>query len=55
MVGQPNQSTEWERQREAEMFKLFEYLTGKAVNEANVYPDGQRQLQQTYFYRGIEI
>lgn len=26
MVGQTNQSTEWERQREADMFKLFEEL-----------------------------
>ena len=27
MVGQTNQSTEWERQREAEMFKLYKELT----------------------------
>ena len=27
MVGQPNQSTEWERQREAEMFNLYKELT----------------------------
>ena len=27
MIGQTNQSTEWERQREAEMFKLYKELT----------------------------
>ncbi len=27
MVGHTNQSTEWERQREAEMFKLYKELT----------------------------
>lgn len=52
MVGQTSQTVEIERQREAEMFKLFEFLTGGAANEANAYPDGQRQRQQIYFYRG---
>lgn len=54
MVGQTNQSTEWERQREAEMFKLFEFLTGGAANEANAYPNELRQRQQSYFYRGTQ-
>lgn len=38
MVGQTSQTIEIERQREAEMFKLFEFLTGGAANEANAYP-----------------
>ena len=54
MIGQPNQSTEWERQREAEMFKLFEFLTGGAANEANAYPNERRHRQQIYFYRGLQ-
>lgn len=54
MVGQPNQSTEWERQREAAMFKLFNLLTGGAANEADTYPEEQSQRQQTYFYRGTQ-
>lgn len=52
MVGQTSQTVEIERQREAAMFKLFEFLTGGAANEANAYPDEKRQSQQTYFYRG---
>ncbi len=54
MVGQTSQTVEFERQREAEMFKLFEFLTGGAANEANAYPDELRQRQQTYFYRGTQ-
>lgn len=54
MVGQTNQSTEWERQREAEMFKLFEFLIGGAANEDNAYPNEMRQCQQVYFYRGLQ-
>lgn len=54
MVGQTNQSTEYERQREAAMFKLFEYLIGGAANEANAYPNEKRQRQQTYLYRGLQ-
>lgn len=54
MVGQTNQSTEYERQREAEMFKLFEVLTGGAANEANAYPNEKRQRQQIYFYKGTQ-
>ena len=54
MVGQTSQTVEVERQLEAVMFKLFEFLTGGAANEANTYPDEQRQLQQTYFYRGTQ-
>lgn len=54
MTGQTNQSTEWERQREAEMFKLFESLTGGAANEADAYPNEKRQRQQNYFYRGTQ-
>lgn len=54
MKGQTNQSTEWERHREAEMFKLFEFLTGGAVNEANAYPHEKHQRHQTYFYRGTQ-
>lgn len=54
MVGQTNQSTEYERQREAEMFKLFEFLTGGAANEADAYPNEICQRQQTYFYRGLQ-
>lgn len=52
MVGQTSQTVEVERQREADMFKLFEFLTGGSVNEANAYPNELRQRQQTYFYRG---
>lgn len=51
MVGQTSQTVEVERQREAEMFKLFELLTGGAANEANAYTNEKRQRQQTYFYR----
>lgn len=54
MVGQTSQTVEVERQREAEMFKLFELLTGGAANEANAYTNEKRQRQQTYFYRGLQ-
>lgn len=54
MIGQTSQTVEVERQREAEMFKLFEFLTGSAVNEANAFPNELRQRQQTYFYRGFQ-
>lgn len=54
MIGKTNQTVELERQREAEMFKLFEFLTGGAVNEANAYPDEKRQRHQTYLYRGTQ-
>lgn len=53
MTGKANQSTEWERQREAEMFKLFEVLAGGAANEGNAYLSEKVQRQQTYFYRGL--
>ena len=53
MVGQTSQTVEIERQREAEMFKLFEFLTGGAANQTNAYPDELRQRQQVYFYRGL--
>lgn len=52
MIGKTNQTVEIERQRESEMFKLFEYLTGSAANEAAAYPNEKRQRQQTCFYRG---
>lgn len=55
MIGQTNQTVEVERQREAEMFKLFEFLTGGAANEANAYPNDKCQRQQTYFYRGTTM
>lgn len=54
MIGKTSQTVEVERQREANMFKLFEYLTGGAANEANAYPNELRQRQQTYFYRGLQ-
>lgn len=54
MIGKTSQTVEVERQREAEMFKLFEFLTGGPSNEANAYPDEKRQCQQTYFYRGTQ-
>lgn len=54
MVGQTSQTVEVERQREAEMFKLFELLTGGAANEANAYTNEKHQRQQTYFYRGLQ-
>lgn len=54
MVGQTSQTVEVERQREADMFKLFEFLTGGAANEANAYPNERHQRQQVYFYRGTQ-
>lgn len=54
MTGQTSQTVEFERQREAEMFKLFEFLTGRAANEAAAYPDEKPQRQQTYFYKGTQ-
>ena len=53
MNGQTSQTVEIERQREAEMFRLFEYLTGGAANEADYYPNELRKRQQVYFYRGL--
>lgn len=54
MVGKTSQTVEVERRREADMFKLFEFMTGGAVNEANAYLNELRQRQQTYFYRGLQ-
>lgn len=54
MIGKTSQTVEVERQREADMFKLFEFLTGGAANEANAYPNEKRQCQQIYFYRGTQ-
>lgn len=54
MIGQTSQTVEVERQREAAMFKLFEFLTGAPANEANAYPDERRQRRQNYFYRGTQ-
>lgn len=54
MVGQSSQTVEVERQHEADMFKLFEFLTGGAANEADSYPNEKRRRQQTYFYRGLQ-
>lgn len=45
MVGQTSQTVEVERQREAEMFKLFEFLTGGAANKADSYLNEKRQRQ----------
>lgn len=53
MVGQTSQTVEVERQREADMFRLFEFLTGGAANEASAYLNEKRHRQQTYFYRGL--
>lgn len=52
MIGQNSQTVEVERQREAEMFKLFELLIGGAAKETNAYPNEKRQRYRTYFYRG---
>ena len=54
MIGQTSQTVKIERQREAEMFKLFEFLTGGSVNEVNACINEQRQRQKTYFDRGTQ-
>lgn len=55
MIGKTSETVEVERQREAEMFKLFEFLAGGAVNEVDAYLEELRQRQQTYFYRGTQV
>ena len=54
MVGQTSQTVKIERQREDELFKLFEFLTGGSADEVNTCINEQRQLQQTYLGRGTQ-
>lgn len=49
-----NQSTEYERQREAEMFKLFEFLTGGQLTKLTptlTSCDNVNKLTSTEDYR----